>query len=89
MKISDHEEALERSYERVTIDVHIAQPRSSRTAKQVLARRDPLAPYPRCKCGICPRCIDFDKWDRKFAKFAMSDYGDMKGMFQSPLRDIG
>ena len=51
-------------------------------------RRDPLSPYPRCKCGTCPMCLDNAKWDRVFAKFAVADYGDVKGMFQSPLRDI-
>ena len=56
--------------------------------KKSLTRRDPLAPYERCRCGACFTCMDNDKWDRIFAKFAVSEYGDEKGMFRSPLSDI-
>ncbi len=50
-------------------------------------RRDPLAPYRRCTCGTCPRCLDNEKWDRIFRKFEVAEY-DIKGVFGSPLRDI-
>jgi hypothetical protein len=50
--------------------------------------RNPLAPYPRCWCGVCPSCKDNQKWDRIFAKFAVQDYGETKGVFQCALRDI-
>ena len=53
-----------------------------------LRRRDPLAPYPRCRCGLCRQCLDNAKWDRIFAKFAVSEYGEERGLFQSPLRDL-
>lgn len=53
-----------------------------------LAGRDPLAPYQRCRCGLCHWCKDNEKWDRIFAKFAVNSYGDVRGMFQSTLRDI-
>lgn len=56
--------------------------------KHVLANRDPLAPYPRCQCGSCFWCKDNDKWDRIFAKFAIKSYGEVRGVFQSTLRDI-
>ncbi len=53
-----------------------------------LRRRNPLAPYPRCRCGVCARCIDDAKWDRIFAKFSVPEYGEVRGLFQSPLRDL-
>lgn len=56
--------------------------------KKEFGRRDPLAPYPRCKCGRCAMCKDNEKWDRGFAKLSLSDYGDVRGMFQSPLGDL-
>jgi hypothetical protein len=56
--------------------------------KNVLAHRDPLAPYPRCGCGLCFQCKDNEKWDRIFTKFAVPEYGDVKGVVQSTLRDI-
>ena len=56
--------------------------------KNMFAHRDPLAPYPRCQCGVCSWCKDNEKWDRIFMKFAVHEYGDVKGVFQSTLRDI-
>jgi len=56
--------------------------------KNMLAHRDPLAPFPKCQCGLCFWCKDNQKWDRIFAKFAVQDYGDVRGLFQSALRDI-
>jgi len=52
------------------------------------APRNPLAPYRRCRCGVCAMCKDNAKWDRIFAKFEVSQYTDIKGVFQSPLKDF-
>jgi len=52
------------------------------------ALHNPLAPYRRCRCGVCSMCKDNAKWDRIFAKFEVSQYTDVKGVFQSPLRDL-
>jgi hypothetical protein len=52
------------------------------------ALRNPLAPYRRCRCGVCAMCKDNAKWDRIFAKFEVSQYTDIKGVFQSPLKDV-
>lgn len=56
--------------------------------KRTRVRRDPLAPYPRCKCGTCWQCLDNEKWDRIFAKFIVRNYGSPRGVFQSTLRDL-
>jgi hypothetical protein len=53
-----------------------------------MAHRDPLAPYPRCRCGACAMCKDNAKWDRIFAKFVVNEYTDVRGIFQSALRDL-
>lgn len=47
-----------------------------------------LAPYLRCRCGVCAMCLDNAKWDRIFAKFAAQECRDIRGVFQSPLRDL-
>lgn len=57
------------------------------TPKRNHLRRDPLAPYPRCRCGKCKRCLDNDKWDRIFAKFIV-EHREERGLFQSSLRDL-
>jgi len=56
--------------------------------KKAFLNRNPLAPYPRCRCGQCLSCRDNEKWDRIFAKFALKDYREVKGLFQSALRDM-
>jgi hypothetical protein len=53
-----------------------------------MAHRHPLAPYPRCRCGACAMCQDNAKWDRIFAKFVITEFRDVRGMFQSPLKDL-
>jgi len=53
-----------------------------------MAHRDPLAPYPRCRCGACAMCKDNEKWDRIYAKFVVPEYTDVRGMFQSPLKGL-
>ena len=55
---------------------------ASRTTRTVRGR---LAPYPRCRCGLCRECADNDKWDRIFAKFEVKVYWDERGVFQSTL----
>ena len=59
----------------------IGRPRKS-------AQRNPLAPYPRCRCGVCAMCKDNAKWDRIFAKFVVPEPRDVRGVFQSPLKDL-
>ena len=49
----------------------------------------PLEPYQRCRCGTCRTCLDNAKWDRIFAKFEVKDDGEVRGLFQSPLNDLG
>jgi len=34
-------------------------------------------------------CRDNAKWDRIFAKFVVPEYTDIRGVFQSPLKDVG
>ena len=53
-----------------------------------MAHRDPLAPYPRCRCGACAMCKDNEKWDRIYAKFVAPEYTDVRGMLQSPLKGL-
>ena len=48
----------------------------------------PLRPYRRCACGSCRECRDNEKWDRVFTKFATKEYGQVRGMFRSPLSDL-
>lgn len=52
------------------------------------AQRNPLAPYRRCRCGVCAMCKDNAKWDRIYAKFVAPEYTDVKGLFQSPLKGL-
>jgi hypothetical protein len=37
-------------------------------------KRSELAPYVRCKCGVCLWCQDNAKWDRVFEKFVDPHY---------------
>ncbi len=48
----------------------------------------PLQPYQRCLCGTCAECLDNAKWDRIFAKFEAKEYGEVRGIFRSPLNDL-
>jgi len=48
-------------------------------------RRNELAPYKRCRCGLCRQCIDNAKWDQRFAKFEVKVYWDERGVFGSTL----
>ena len=48
----------------------------------------PLQPYVRCACGKCRECRDNEKWDRIFAKFAVSDHEDGRRASRSPLCDL-
>ncbi len=52
------------------------------------SRRNALAPYKRCQCGLCPKCIDNRKWDERFAKFEVKVYWDERGVFGSPLNNL-
>ena len=65
-----------------------AMPKKGIGRPKKMAHRDPLAPYPRCRCGACAMCKDNEKWDRIFAKFVVNEYTDVKGVFQSPLKDL-
>lgn len=58
---------------------------SSIPMRTIRSGRGKLAPYPRCRCGMCRECADNDKWDRLFAKFEVKTYWDEKGVFQSTL----
>ena len=58
----------------------------SRAVRSVRGR---LAPYPRCRCGMCRECLDNAKWDRIFSKFEVQVYWDEKGVFQSTLGRAG
>jgi hypothetical protein len=51
----------------------------------VRRKRNTLAPYKRCHCGLCRECIDNQKWDERFQKFIAKDYPDQKGWFGSSL----
>ena len=46
----------------------------------------PLVLYQRCRCGECQQCMENDRWDRIFARFAVQQYGEVKGLLQSTLR---
>lgn len=46
-----------------------------------------LAPYRRCRCGLCRECRDNAKWDRIFAKFETKEREE-HGLFQSALTDL-
>ena len=48
----------------------------------------PLQPYVRCRCGACRECKDNAKWDRVFAKFAVTEYGEERSLIRSPLSDL-
>ena len=48
----------------------------------------PLRPLPRCRCGRCAECLDNERWDRIFARFAAPHSGDVRGMFQSTLSGL-
>ena len=54
-------------------------------ALQKRLKRSALAPYKRCRCGLCRECIDNEKWDQRFAKFEVKQYWDERGMFRSTL----
>ena len=56
--------------------------------RSVRSVRGRLAPYPRCRCGMCRECMDNAKWDRIFAKFEVKVYWDEKGVFQSTLGSL-
>jgi len=47
----------------------------------------PLRPYLRCMCRRCPECLENERWDRIFARFATTeDHWETNGLFQSTLR---
>jgi hypothetical protein len=52
--------------------------------------RDPLAPYVGCKCGVCPRCLDNAKWNRRFEKFVDPTYysRSVETLMRSPLSEF-
>jgi hypothetical protein len=52
---------------------------------QTRSRRNVLAPYKRCHCGVCRGCLDNQKWDQRFAKFEVKVYWDERGVFGSTL----
>jgi hypothetical protein len=60
----------------------------SAPAPPVRYKRNELAPYKRCRCGLCRQCIDNEKWDRRFAKFEVNVYWDERGVFGSTLRNL-
>ena len=63
-----------------------AQPRPAAIpVRTIRSTRGKLAPYPRCRCGLCRECADNEKWDRIFAKFEVKTYWDERGVFQSTL----
>jgi hypothetical protein len=73
-----------------------ATPQAQRTLHHGLAgrprklRRNPLAPYVGCKCGVCARCVDDAKWSRGFKKFADPTYynHELVIAMRSPLADF-
>lgn len=48
-------------------------------------KRNGLAPYRRCRCGLCRECLDNQKWDERFAKFEVKVWWDERGVFKSTL----
>lgn len=69
--------------------------RSNRRAAAVVPRQQasdtrfpPLAPLPRCRCGECAECLENERWDRIFARFEASQYGEVRGVFQSTLSGL-
>ena len=62
--------------------------RMFREAEMLQAPLPPLQPYIRCTCGTCRECKDNAKWDRVFEKFAVTQYGEERGLFRSPLSDL-
>jgi len=84
----EQEDAAQRSGDQAIAGGEVVKPRGFGRPKKTQFRRNPLAPYPRCTCRACATCLDNAKWDRIFAKFEVTQYGDSRGMFQSALRDI-
>jgi hypothetical protein len=65
--------------------IKLDEPHHAQTLPVRMTKRNVLAPYKRCRCGLCRECRDNKKWDERFAKFEVKVYWDERGIFGSSL----
>ena len=70
------------------METNFHEPYHAPTSPLRITKRNVLSRYKRCRCGLCRKCIDNQKWDERFAKFEVKVYWDERGVFGSTLRSL-